>query len=61
MRIEKFEDIQGWQEARSLTRKICELANKFPFKRDRGLCSQIREASVSIMANIAGSPRRGLL
>jgi len=53
MKIERFEDIQGWQEARSLTRKIYELANKFPFKRDRGLCSQIQEASVSIMANIA--------
>jgi four helix bundle protein len=53
MRIEKFEDIQGWQEARSLTRKIYELANKLPFKRDRGLCNQIEEASVSIMANIA--------
>jgi len=55
MRIEKFEDIQGWQEARSLTRKIYELANKLPFKRDRGLCRQIQEASVSAMANIAGS------
>jgi four helix bundle protein len=55
MRIEKFEDIQGWQEARSLTRKIYELANKFPLERDRGLCSQIQESSVSIMANIAGS------
>ena len=53
MKIERFEDIQGWQEARSLTKKIYELANKLPFKRDRGLCIQIREASVSAMANIA--------
>jgi four helix bundle protein len=53
MRIEKFEDIQGWQEARLLTKKIYELANRLPFKRDRGLCSQIQEASVSAMANIA--------
>jgi four helix bundle protein len=55
MKIERFEEIQGWQEARFLTRKIYELANEPPFKRDRGLCSQIQEASVSIMANIAGS------
>jgi four helix bundle protein len=55
MKIERFEEIQGWQEARLLTRKIYELANEPPFKRDRGLCSQIQEASVSIMANIAGS------
>jgi four helix bundle protein len=53
MKIERFEDIQGWQEARLLTKKIYELANKLPFKRDRGLCSQIQQASVSIMANIA--------
>jgi len=55
MKIERFEEIQGWQEARFLTRKIYELANELPFKRDRGLCSQIQEASVSIMTNIAGS------
>jgi four helix bundle protein len=55
MKIEKFEDIQGWQEARSLTKKIYELVSKLPFKRDRELCSQIRKASVSAMANIAGS------
>ena len=53
MKIERFEDIQGWQEARSLTKKIYELSNKLPLKRDRGLCNQIQEASVSIMANIA--------
>ena len=53
MKIERFEDIQGWQEARKLTKKIYELTNKFPFKRDFRLCGQIQEASVSIMANIS--------
>jgi four helix bundle protein len=53
MRIEKFEDIQGWQEARKLTNKIYEMTNMFPFKRDLNLCGQIQDASVSIMANIA--------
>ena len=53
MKIERFEDIQGWQEARKLTKKIYELTNSFPFKKDLGLCGQIQKASVSIMANIA--------
>ncbi len=53
MKIERFEDIQGWQEARSLTKKVYEFANKLPFKRDRALCGQIQAASVSAMANIA--------
>jgi four helix bundle protein len=53
MKIEKFEDIQGWQEARNLTKIIYELTRKLPFRRDQGLCRQIQEACVSIMANIA--------
>jgi four helix bundle protein len=53
MKIERFEDIQAWQEARKLTKKVYELTNKLPFRRDFKLCGQIREASVSIMANIA--------
>src|SRR4030042_1482001 len=53
MKIERFEDIQGWQEARKLTKEIYKLTNGFPLKRDQGLCGQIQEASVSIMANIA--------
>lgn len=53
MKIERFEDIQGWQQARKLTKKIYELTNGFPFKKDIGLCGQIQKASVSIMANVA--------
>ena len=53
MKIERFEDIQGWQEARNLTKIIYGLTKKLPFRRDPGLCRQIQEASVSIMANIA--------
>ena len=51
MKIERFEDIQAWQEARILTRKIYELTNRDHFKRDLGLSGQIQRASVSIMAN----------
>jgi four helix bundle protein len=53
MKIEKFEDILAWQEARILTKKIYELTNSLPFKRDQGLGRQAQEASVSIMANVA--------
>ena len=53
MKIERFEDIQGWQEARNLTKIIYELTRNVSFRRDQGLCRQIQEASVSIMANIA--------
>lgn len=53
MRIERFEDIQGWQEARKLAKRIYDLTNGYPFKKDLGLCSQIQRASVSIMANVA--------
>ena len=53
MKIERFEDIQAWQEARKLTRKIYDLTNRSPFRRNVKLCGQIRDASVSIMGNIA--------
>lgn len=53
VKIERFEDIQAWQEARKLTKKIYELTNKLPFKKDYKLREQIRDASVSMMGNIA--------
>ncbi len=51
--IERFEDIQGWQEARKLTKMIYDLTIKVEFGKDFGLRDQIRRASVSVMANIA--------
>lgn len=53
MKIEKFEDIKAWQEARNLTRLIYEITNDTSFAKDFSLKDQIRRASVSIMANIA--------
>ena len=53
MKIERFEDIQGWQEARKLAKKIYELTNGLLFNKDLRLCGQIQNASVSVMANIA--------
>src|SRR5689334_2292161 len=51
--IERFEDIQGWQEARKLVKMIYVLSNKNAFAKDFGMRDQTRRASVSVMANIA--------
>ena len=51
--IQRFEDIQAWQEARKLVKMIYQLTNKDMFSRDFGMRDQITRASVSVMANIA--------
>lgn len=51
--IQRFEDIQAWQEARKLAKMIYAITNKELFSRDFGMRDQIRRASVSVMANIA--------
>ncbi len=48
-----FEEIEAWQTARVLTRRLYALTNQGSFSRDFGLCDQMRRASVSIMSNIA--------
>ena len=53
MKIEKFQDIQAWQEARKLTKVVYVLSNQGKFSRDYGLRDQIQRASTSIMANIS--------
>ena len=53
MKIENFEDIEAWQEARSLTNTIYNFTTDGEFSKDYGLRDQIQRASVSIMANIA--------
>lgn len=52
-KIERFEDIQAWQKARELTRKIYEVTGKRSFTQDFSLKDQIRRAAISIMLNIA--------
>jgi len=51
--IQRFEDIQAWQEARKLVKMVYSLTNKDSFSKDFGMRDQIRRASVSVMANIA--------
>jgi four helix bundle protein len=53
MKIERFEDIEAWQLARELTRKIYELTKKPRFARDFSLKGQIQDAAGSSMHNIA--------
>ena len=58
--FKKFEEIEGWQKSRELTRKVYKVSNKGAFSKDFGLKDQIRRASVSVMSNIAeGHDRSG--
>ena len=53
MKIERFEDIEAWQLARELTRKVYCLTKQPKFVQDYGLKSQIQNAAGSSMHNIA--------
>ncbi len=52
-RIERFEDLVAWQQARELTAEIYAATRLTPFSQEYGLCRQIQRAAVSIMSNIA--------
>jgi four helix bundle protein len=51
--IRRFEEIQGWQEARKLTQNIYRITGAGAFSKDYGLRDQIRRAGVSAMTNVA--------
>lgn len=54
MKVNRFEDLDCWREARQLTRQVYEAISRNPiWQRDVRLCRQIQAASVSIMSNIA--------
>jgi four helix bundle protein len=53
MKIERFEEIEAWQLARELTKKVYALTGKGKFTRDYGLSRQIQNAAGSAMHNIA--------
>jgi len=56
-----FEEIEAWQKARELTRRIYSVSNQGCFSKDFGLRNQICRASVSIVSNIAeGFERDGM-
>ena len=52
MKIEKFEDLIAWQEARKLVNLVYGLTDQNSFK-NFGLANQIQRAAVSCMANIS--------
>jgi four helix bundle protein len=53
MTIKRFEDLESWKKARTLTRQIYEISGTGAFSRDFALRDQVRRASVSVMSNIA--------
>jgi four helix bundle protein len=60
MKIERFEDLQCWQEARVLVNLVYQTVKNSPdFQKDLKLIGQITAAAVSSMSNIAeGFSRR---
>ena len=59
MKIEKFEDLEIWKEARELCKMVFEITSVSPFCNDYKLRDQIRASSGSIMDNIADGFERG--
>jgi four helix bundle protein len=60
MKVTRFEDLDCWQEARTLVQSVYTATLNGPFKQDYGLADQTRRAATSIMANIAeGFSRQG--
>ena len=51
--ISRFDDIEGWQEARKLVQMVYKLTTAGALAKDFGLRDQIQRASVSAMTNIA--------
>lgn len=58
-KIDRFEDIISWQEARKLNKIIGDLINSGRFKNSYRLINQIEGSAGSIMDNIAEGFERG--
>jgi four helix bundle protein len=52
MKVERFEALEAWQQARQLTRMVYDLTEIDGFSRDFRLRDQITGAAVSVMNNI---------
>lgn len=59
MKIDRFEDLEIWQEARELCKLIKTITNLPLFIKDFELKGQIRASSGSVMDNIAEGFERG--
>ena len=54
-KLDSFEKLHAWQNARILTKQIYELTASFPKAEQFGLTNQMRRAATSVTANIAES------
>jgi len=59
MKIERFENLEIWIEARELCKTIFGITEKEPFNKDFKFRDQIRASSGSVMDNIAEGFERG--
>jgi len=53
MKIQKFEELESWKKARELANVVYDPTDPKVFRRDFQLCGQMRDASGSVMHNIA--------
>ena len=58
-KIQRFEDIEAWQNGRDLKRRVYEFSRSVEFAKDFALREQIRRAVISVTANIAEGFERG--
>jgi four helix bundle protein len=58
-KITRFEEIESWKRARTLTNEIYKITSLGTFSRDFALRDQIRRAAISILSNIAEGFERG--
>lgn len=58
MKINRFEEIAAWQEARKLVKMVYDVVRKsIEFQKDFRLVNQIQDASVSVMSNCQIFPK----
>lgn len=57
--VVRSKELIVWQKAKSLSVAICHISRRPPLNQDRGLCSQMQRAAVSVMSNIAEGFERG--
>lgn len=60
MRIQRFQQLEAWQQAHTLVLSVYKSSRSLPSDERFGLVQQLRRAAVSVPANIAeGFKRRG--